>query len=148
MRLGSERATERRGCPADLLAYDPGKVRLVSESQLGRELSEVPLAFCEPLEREANAHAVAVPGHRLAGLAPEDPAQVMRRDRCGAGELNEAATGIGCDRLARHVDGSAAQGCGRRAHYGLRPALDRHQHLGSESDGTVRELELVTGRQR
>ena len=75
--LPVEQATDGAGRVAEMVAHRAAQVRLVGESEVGRERGEVVGAGLQPVEGPFDPDAVPVPGERHA----EVPA-ARRRRRC------------------------------------------------------------------
>src|SRR5205807_2605644 len=79
-RSGREQLAEARRSAAERAPHRAGQVRVIGEAELGRQAREPRLALCQPLQDRPDPDAVAVARDRLAGLEPEDPAEMVRRD--------------------------------------------------------------------
>jgi hypothetical protein len=118
---------------------------VIGKADIGREPGEVAFAVRESLEHGAGAQPHAVTGDCQAGRSTKDAAEVMGRDRDGAGELGERKVGVGGERVPRVVhDARAGSGsCGTSGRDVHAPC--HLQGLGNDRDRALDELVRITG---
>lgn len=85
-------------------------MRLIGESQIGREPSEVPLPLSDPVERLGHPDPIAVLRHGNPELTWKRPAQPIRRHPEFAGKRKQPTRILGQNRFPGGRDQSAVPG--------------------------------------
>src|SRR5438093_120951 len=138
---------ERRRRRADLAPDDTREMRLIGETELACETRQAPFAIREALERKAHTRSVAIARDRLAGLHSEDPAQVVRRDRDDARQLEKPDRRLDRDRFPCIVDDTVP--CrGRRGPSAVTDARSAFAYGREELTDSLGQVERVATPER